>query len=298
MAAPPESALAVHEPACEPDAPTGEPTALLGKLPIRCRLGEGDDAGAPVRPPPPRRTVPAGHVALAATEFPGVVGPATDVATTRVEPSGPPSAQRANCRDCAPESAWPPAARMAVHEAGQAPEAAGLPAASLGTVPIRRRLGDTAPPATRSPRAPPLTIRVPAEHVADAVVCVPAAPGPAAGTPATTRVRRPGPAGVGPGPGPAGVEPEACPGVPAGPVVAPGEPPAAPADVPPPFAFPAAVAPVLPATPGVVLRWAGLVLSPSPPPTAVADGVTVLDAPGEVVEVVEVTSAWLVLVGD
>src|SRR5437660_2337193 len=165
MVAPPESALAVHELACEPDAPTGEPPPLLGKLPIRWRLGEGDDTGAPVRPPPPRRTVPAGQVAVAATEFPGVVGPATDATATRVEPRSPPSAQRANCRDCAPDSAWPPAPRMAVHDAGPAPETAGFPAASLGRLPMRRRLGDTAPPATRSPRAPPLTIRVPAGHV-------------------------------------------------------------------------------------------------------------------------------------
>jgi hypothetical protein len=35
IAAPPESALAVHELAWEPEAPTGEPPGLLGKLPIR-----------------------------------------------------------------------------------------------------------------------------------------------------------------------------------------------------------------------------------------------------------------------
>src|SRR5204862_7307827 len=128
-----------HGSAGEADAPTGEATEFPGNGPPSIRRCQGDDAGPPVRPHPPSRTVPAGHVARAATEFPGLVGPATDVATTRVEPSGPPSAQRANCRDCAPKSAWPPAARMAVHEAGPAPEAAGLPAASLGTVPIRRR---------------------------------------------------------------------------------------------------------------------------------------------------------------
>ena len=159
---------------------------------------------------------------------------------------------------------------------------------------MRRRLGDTAPPATRSPRAPPLTIRVPAGHVVDAVVSVPAAPGPDAGAPATTRLRRPGPAGVEPEPGRSGVEPGPGPGVPPGPGVVPEEPPAAAADGPPPLVPPAAVAPVLPAGPGVVLRWAGLVLSPPLPPAAAADadGVTVADAPGEVVGAVEVASAW------
>src|SRR6267378_3045535 len=137
MAAPPESALAVQELAWEPVAPMGEPP-LLGKLPIRCRLGEGDDAGAPVRPPPPRRTVAAGHVAVAATEVPGVVGPATEATTTCVEASCPPSAQRANCRVCAPVSAWPPAPMMTLHDAGPVPEAAGLPPASLGTLPMRQ----------------------------------------------------------------------------------------------------------------------------------------------------------------
>src|SRR4030088_1817488 len=99
MEAPPESALAVQEPACEPEAPTGEPSGLLGKLPMRWRVGLGGaPAEAPVRPPPPRRTVPAGHVAVAAPEVPGFDGPATDATTTWVELSCPPSAQRANCR--------------------------------------------------------------------------------------------------------------------------------------------------------------------------------------------------------
>jgi len=35
IAAPPESALAVQELACKPELPTGEPPALLGKLPMR-----------------------------------------------------------------------------------------------------------------------------------------------------------------------------------------------------------------------------------------------------------------------
>src|SRR2546423_3449530 len=99
MAAPPESALAVQELACEPDAPMGEPSALLGKLPIRWRLGLGGaPAAAPVRPPPPSRTVSAGQVAVAATEVPGFDGPAPDATATRVEASCPLSAQRANCR--------------------------------------------------------------------------------------------------------------------------------------------------------------------------------------------------------
>ena len=176
-----------------------------------------------MRPPPPRRTVPAGHVAVAATEVPAAVGPATDAATTRVELSCPPSVQRANCRVCAPVSAWPPAARMALHDAGPAPEAAGFPAASLGTLPIRRRLGDTSPPATRSPSAPPLTITVPAGQLTEALVWVPAAAGPGAGTPSATRLRRPGAGGkeLGPGPG------APTPGVPPAGVVVPGEAPVA-----------------------------------------------------------------------
>src|SRR5207244_13492536 len=132
---PPESATAVQEFAAEPGTAMGEPSEPLGKLPVRCRLGEGSarDVRA-VSPPPPSSDVRAGQVAVARAVVAALAGPAT-LATAIWLVAATPRAQRANSVVPAPMTNCPPVAPTAVHAPGRVPEAAGKPAESEGWVP-------------------------------------------------------------------------------------------------------------------------------------------------------------------
>src|SRR5437870_2348384 len=199
---PPESATAVQEPAVGPGTAMGEPSGLLGKLPVNLRLGEGDPWEVrAVSPPPPSSDVEAGQCAVARAVVAATAGPATlATATWLVAPA--PSTQRANSVVPAPRTNWPPVAPAAVHAPGRAPEAvAGLPLESEGWVPSTWRLEGGVPPPMGATLTPPPASTAPGGQPPVALTVVAGADGPRTVLIATTSLRgepaAPGPAGAG-----------------------------------------------------------------------------------------------------
>src|SRR5437879_4305515 len=112
---PPDSALAVHALALAPDAVTGSPAGLLGKLPVRCRPCCGWPVAGPVLTPPDSSTVPVGQLAVAVVTPPGDNGPGWVTSATCVPPL-PTAPQTAKAVVSTPDPLRPPESATAVQE--------------------------------------------------------------------------------------------------------------------------------------------------------------------------------------
>src|ERR1700730_4614260 len=136
----------------------------------------GSEGGVP-RAPPPQRLVPEGQVAVAIRGgLPWRATPDTDAVATVVL-AGPPVEHMAKLVTWSPASDCPPNPPTAVQKLGSvAPLATGLPAESLGMVPLTLRpLPGVAASAALPMWMPPPMSTVPDGHWAVALVAVPAA---------------------------------------------------------------------------------------------------------------------------
>src|SRR5207302_9867488 len=133
------------------------------------------EGGVP-RAPPPTRLVPDGQLAVAMSGgLPCVATLDTDAVSTTLW-DGPPVEHMAKLVTWSPVSDCPPNPPTAVQEAGSVdPLAAGLPPASLGTVPLTLRpLPGVFVPAALPTRMPPPRSAAPEGHWAVALLPVPA----------------------------------------------------------------------------------------------------------------------------
>jgi len=151
---PPASALPVHALASVPEAVTGSPAGLLGKLPVRCSPCCGRPFAGPVLTPPDSSTVPAGQLAVAVVTPPGDSGPGRADTPTCV-PALPTAPQTAKAVVLTPDPVRPPELATAVHAPAAEPGAATEPPGLLGKLPVSLRLGEGAACEVRRVSPPP-----------------------------------------------------------------------------------------------------------------------------------------------